>query len=170
MTDTTLQARPPSAESTVFAVILAVSFCHLLNDMMQSLFSALYPILQGKYHLDFSQIGLLTLTYQLTASVLQPLIGLFTDRRPMPFSTSIGMGFTLVGLVLLSAADQYALLLVAAAFVGLGSAVFHPESSRVARRFMIRRFRRTYRSVVPHGRRSGPCRDLSHILFLAAKL
>ena len=133
---TTVEAGGTGAEAgqqTAYAVILAVSFCHLLNDMMQSLFAALYPILQSKYHLDFSQIGLLTLTFQVTASVLQPLIGMFTDRRPLPYSTAIGMGFTLVGLILLSVAGQYGLLLVAAAFVGLGSAVFHPESSRVAR-------------------------------------
>lgn len=122
-----------AATQTTYAVILAVSFCHLLNDMMQSLFAAIYPILQSTYHLDFTQIGLLTLTFQITASVLQPVIGMIADKRNMPYSTAIGMGFTLVGLVLLSAANQYGWLLIAAALVGLGSAVFHPESSRIAR-------------------------------------
>lgn len=119
--------------TTAYTVILAVSFCHLLNDTMQSLFAAIYPILQSKYHLDFVQIGLLTLTFQITASVLQPLIGLYTDKRPLPYSTTIGMGCTLVGLLLLSVASHYGLLLIGAACIGLGSAVFHPESSRVAR-------------------------------------
>jgi FSR family fosmidomycin resistance protein-like MFS transporter len=133
MTETVPKTDRAVIESTAYSVILAVSFCHLLNDMMQSLFPAIYPILQAKYHLDFSQIGLLTLTFQITASILQPIIGMATDRRPLPYSTAIGMGFTLVGLLLLSVADRYGFLLVAAAFVGLGSAVFHPESSRVAR-------------------------------------
>lgn len=132
------QGPPPPPErgdvaQTAFAVILAVSLCHLLNDMMQSLFAALYPILRNNYHLDFTQIGLLSLTFQCTASVLQPLIGMAADKRPLPYSTSVGMGCTLTGLILLSFATQYHWLLVAAALVGLGSAVFHPESSRIAR-------------------------------------
>jgi FSR family fosmidomycin resistance protein-like MFS transporter len=126
-------AKNTATSNTAYTVILAVSFCHLLNDTMQSLFSAIYPILQKSYNLDFVQIGLLTLTFQVTASVLQPLIGLYTDKRPLPYSTSIGMGSTLIGLVLLSVAGTYPLLLIAAAFIGMGSAVFHPESSRVAR-------------------------------------
>ena len=125
--------RAQTAEGTVFAVLLAVSFCHLLNDMMQSLLPALYPMLKRNYHLDFGQIGLITLAFQLTASLLQPLVGLYTDRRPMPYSLAIGMGFTLTGLVLLSLAGSFPLLLLAAALVGVGSSVFHPESSRVAR-------------------------------------
>jgi FSR family fosmidomycin resistance protein-like MFS transporter len=133
MTETTAQPRLAAVENTVYPVILAVSFCHLLNDMMQSLFPALYPILQSTYHLNFAQIGVLTLAFQITASILQPIIGIIADKRPMPYSTAIGMGFTFTGLLLLSVANQYGLLLLAAALVGLGSAVFHPESSRVAR-------------------------------------
>ncbi len=121
------------AEGTVFTILAAISFSHLLNDLVQSLLPAIYPILKTSYHLDFAKIGLITLTYQLTASLLQPLIGLYTDRRPQPYSLPFGMGFTLLGLVLLSMASNFVSILVAAAFVGAGSAVFHPESSRVAR-------------------------------------
>ncbi len=120
-------------EKAVFPVLAAISFCHLLNDLVQSLIPALYPILKGSFHLDFAQLGLISLTYQLTASLLQPVVGLYTDRRPLPFSLPIGMTFTLAGLLLLSTASTYPMLLIAAGFVGLGSAVFHPESSRVAR-------------------------------------
>jgi FSR family fosmidomycin resistance protein-like MFS transporter len=121
------------ATTTAFSVLAAISFCHLLNDMMQSLLPAIYPNLKENYGLTFGQIGFLTFTFQVTASLLQPLIGLFTDKRPQPYSLSIGMGFSFVGLLLLSQAETYVLLLLAAAFVGLGSAVLHPESSRVAR-------------------------------------
>jgi MFS transporter, FSR family, fosmidomycin resistance protein len=120
-------------DKAVFGILGAISFCHLLNDLVQSLISAIYPILKTSFHLDFGQIGLMTLTFQLTASLMQPLVGLYTDKHPMPFSLPIGMGFTLAGLLLLSVAPTFAVLLVAAAMVGLGSAVFHPESSRVAR-------------------------------------
>src|ERR1700761_5525667 len=120
-------------EGTIFRVLVAVSFCHLLNDTMQSLLPSIYPILKTAFHLNFGQIGLLTLTFQMTASVLQPFIGLFTDRKPKPYSLPIGMVFTLFGLLLLSIAPTFGLLLLAAAFIGMGSAVFHPESSRVAR-------------------------------------
>ena len=118
---------------TAFAILLAISFCHLLNDMMQSLLPALYPMLKSSYALSFGQVGLLTFTYQITASLLQPVIGSYTDRTPRPYSLAIGMGFTLVGLLLLSLASSYALLLLAAMLIGTGSSVFHPESSRVAR-------------------------------------
>ncbi len=121
------------AESTTFAIILSLSFCHLLNDMMQSMVPAIYPILKDSYHLDFAQIGMITLAFQVTASLLQPLVGLYTDRRPMPYSLAVGMGFTLVGLVLMSMASGYPAILSAAALIGVGSSVFHPESSRVAR-------------------------------------
>ncbi|MDQ6665281.1 MAG: MFS transporter [Acidobacteriota bacterium] len=114
-------------------MLAAISFCHFLNDMVQSLLPATYPLLKSSFHLDFSQVGLITLTNQLTASLLQPLIGLYTDRRPMPYSLTIGMGFTLMGLLVLSTAATFPTLLGAAALVGMGSAVFHPESSRVAR-------------------------------------
>ncbi len=122
-----------SAGRTTFSILAAISFCHLLNDMMQSLLPALYPMLKGSYQLSLGQIGLLTFTYQITASLLQPIVGMFTDRSPRPYSLSVGMGFTLVGLVLLAFAGNYGLLLLAAALVGTGSSVFHPESSRVAR-------------------------------------
>jgi len=114
-------------------VLISLGFCHLLNDLMQSLIPALYPMLKQQLHLDFAQVGLITLAFQLTASLLQPTIGIYTDRRPMPYSLAIGMGATLLGLVLLSMATEYAHVLLAAALVGTGSAVFHPEASRVAR-------------------------------------
>ncbi|MDQ6760040.1 MAG: MFS transporter [Acidobacteriota bacterium] len=117
----------------IFPVLAAISFCHLLNDMMQSLIPAVYPILKSSFHLSFAQIGLITLTNQLTASLLQPFIGSYTDRNPKPYSLPIGMSFTLVGLVLFSVATDFRVLLLAAALVGMGSSVFHPESSRVAR-------------------------------------
>lgn len=132
-------ARPPAGTSetqrseAVYNILLAISFCHLLNDMVQSLIPSIYPLLKSNFHLDFGQIGLITLTYQLTASLLQPLVGLYTDRKPMPYSLVIGMGLTLTGLVALSFAPTFALLLASAAVMGMGSAVFHPESSRVAR-------------------------------------
>jgi len=126
-------ADPAAADNTAFKVIAALGFCHLLNDMMQSLLTALYPMLKSDFGLDFGQIGLLTLTFNVTASLLQPVVGLYTDKRPMPYSLSLGMGFTLVGLILLAVAHHYWLLLVAAALVGMGSAVFHPEASRIAR-------------------------------------
>ena len=122
-----------SATQTAFAVLAAISFCHLLNDLIQSLLPAMYPMLKSNYRLSFGQIGLLTFTFQITASLLQPIVGIYTDRRPQPYSLAIGMGSTLLGLVLLSRADRFGLLLLAAALIGTGSSVFHPESSRVAR-------------------------------------
>jgi len=118
---------------TVFPVLAAVSFCHFLNDMLQSVIPAVYPILKAAYALDFGQIGLITLAAQLTASLLQPVVGLYTDRRPLPWSLAVGMCFTFAGLALLSVAPSFPFVLGAVACVGLGSAVFHPESSRVAR-------------------------------------
>jgi FSR family fosmidomycin resistance protein-like MFS transporter len=132
----TVQATTPGQtlrERTSYAVLTMISFCHFLNDMIQSLLPAIYPILKGNFHLDFGQVGMITFTNQLTASVLQPVVGTFTDKHPKPFSLTIGMGFTLVGLVMLSTASSFPLILAAAAMVGIGSAVFHPESSRVAR-------------------------------------
>ncbi len=122
-----------AADITVFPVLIALGFSHMLNDMMQSLLSALYPMIKTEFHLDFTEIGLITLTFQITASLLQPVVGIFTDRRPQPFSLAVGMAFTLIGLLLLSVAVTYPSLLVAAAMVGIGSSVFHPEASRVAR-------------------------------------
>ncbi len=129
----TTQARIEKAERAAFGVLAAIAFCHLLNDMSQSLILAIYPILKSSFHLDFGQIGLITFTYQLVASLLQPIVGLYTDRRPQAYSLPVGMGFTLLGLVVLSVAASFLMLLIGAAFVGMGSSVFHPESSRVAR-------------------------------------
>jgi FSR family fosmidomycin resistance protein-like MFS transporter len=120
-------------ERTTFRILAAISLCHLLNDMMQSVIPAVYPILKSGYHLDFGQVGLITLTFQLTASLLQPLVGIYTDRRPTPYSLPVGMGFTLIGLLLIASASTFPMILVAVALVGMGSSVFHPESSRVAR-------------------------------------
>jgi FSR family fosmidomycin resistance protein-like MFS transporter len=120
-------------QTTVFPILFAISFCHLLNDMNQSLLAAIYPILKSSFHLNFSQIGLITLTFQVTASLLQPVVGIYTDKRSTPYSLAVGMGFTLMGLLFLSVAPGYAALLMAAALVGMGSSIFHPESSRVAR-------------------------------------
>lgn len=132
----TIAASAPAghvAGKTTLWVILAVSAGHLINDVMQSLLSATYPILKENYGLDYVQIGLLTFTFQCVASLLQPAIGIFTDKRPLPYSLPVGMGSSLVGLIILGFAQSYWLLLVGSAFVGLGSAIFHPESSRVAR-------------------------------------
>lgn len=122
-----------AVERIAVPILAAISVSHLLNDLIQSLLPAIYPILKANFQLDFGQIGLLTLTFQLTASLLQPLVGSYTDKKPQPFSLVLGMGFTLVGLLTLSQAGSYPLLLVGAALVGMGSSVFHPESSRVAR-------------------------------------
>lgn len=123
----------PAEEGTLFAILLALSFSHLLNDLIQSLLPASYPILKASFDLNFAQVGLITLTFQITASLLQPLVGLYTDRYPKPFSLAAGMGFTLIGLLLLSVAGNFPLILLAAGLIGVGSSVFHPESSRMAR-------------------------------------
>lgn len=121
------------AGKTTLSIIVAVSVCHMINDIMQSLLSAIYPILKDNYGLDYVQIGLLTLTFQCVASLLQPAIGIYTDKHPLPYSLPVGMASSAIGLVILGFAQTYWLLLLGAAFVGLGSAIFHPESSRVAR-------------------------------------
>lgn len=126
-------ASAPTASPANFALILSLSFCHLLNDMMQSVLTAIYPVLATTHGLSFAQIGMITLAFQCTASLLQPLVGMVTDRKPMPYSLPVGMGSTFAGLVLLSQAGSYPLILLAAALVGVGSSVFHPEASRVAR-------------------------------------
>ena len=118
---------------TAYAILASISVCHLLNDMMQSLLPAIYPILKSSFGLDFAQIGLIALANQLTASLLQPVVGMYTDRRPRPYSLVAGMSFTVTGLLLLAIADTFGLLLLAAALIGVGSSVFHPESSRIAR-------------------------------------
>jgi MFS transporter, FSR family, fosmidomycin resistance protein len=126
-------ALPKPGNETIFAILVAASVSHLLNDTIQSLIPAIYPVLKDSFQLNFAQIGLITLTFQITASMLQPAVGLYTDHRPQPFSLPIGMGFSLIGLILLSAANSYWMILGAAALVGLGSSVFHPEASRLAR-------------------------------------
>jgi FSR family fosmidomycin resistance protein-like MFS transporter len=118
---------------TRFNLLGALSFSHFLNDMMQSLIVAIYPLLKGEFHLSFVQIGTITLTYQACASLLQPIIGIYTDKHPKPYSLSAGMCFTLVGIVTLAFAPNYTSVLAAAALIGAGSAIFHPESSRIAR-------------------------------------
>lgn len=133
MTSSTALPAPEAHTDTRYRVLGAISLAHFLNDMMQSLILALYPILKGNYQLSFAEIGLLTLTYQCTASLLQPLVGHFTDRRPLPRALVLAMASTLLGLLLLAQATTLPALLLAAALVGTGSAIFHPESSRVAR-------------------------------------
>jgi FSR family fosmidomycin resistance protein-like MFS transporter len=139
MTDTTGSGPIPVStpakvvQDTTFSVLFAIAFCHLLNDMMQAMLPAIYPTLKAEFHLNFTQIGLITLAFQLTASVLQPVVGWVGDIRPMPWSLGNAMISTLVGIVLVSVAPSYGVVLVAAMLIGLGSAVFHPESSRVAR-------------------------------------
>jgi FSR family fosmidomycin resistance protein-like MFS transporter len=122
-----------AAAGPAYVVLVGISFSHFLNDTMQSLISSVYPILKDSYALDFAQIGMITLAFQFTASLLQPVVGHFTDKKAQPFSLSIGMAFTFFGLLLLSIAHTYPVILIAAALVGLGSAVFHPESARIAR-------------------------------------
>jgi len=133
VTEITAVAPAIDPQKTAFKVLAAISFCHMLNDMAQSLLPALYPILKQSFQLNFSQVGLITLTFQATASLLQPVVGMYTDRRPSPYSLSFGMGLTLIGLLLLSIAPSFGPLLLAAALLGFGSSVFHPESARVAR-------------------------------------
>lgn len=120
------------AGQTVFPILFAISFSHLLNDTIQSLIPAIYPIVKDSFSLTFAQIGLITLTFQMAASLLQPFVGLYTDRKPQPYSLAIGMGFTLIGLVSLSQAPNFLMLIVSVAFVGIGSSIFHPEASRMA--------------------------------------
>lgn len=126
-------ANPSLPQQTSYRVLGAISVSHFLNDMMQSLIIALYPLLKGSFELSFVQIGLITFTYQATASLLQPVVGMYTDKHPQPYSLAFGMCCTLVGLLLLAVAWNYPVVLLAAALVGAGSSVFHPESSRVAR-------------------------------------
>ncbi|WP_410219859.1 MFS transporter [Pedobacter sp.] len=118
--------------STVYPILFALSFSHLLNDTIQSLIPAIYPIVKTSYHLSFSQIGLITLTFQLAASLFQPFVGLYTDKKPQPYSLAIGMAFTLTGLITLSFANNFYLILLSVALIGTGSSVFHPEASRMA--------------------------------------
>jgi FSR family fosmidomycin resistance protein-like MFS transporter len=133
VTATRRDGRREAEQKVVFKILAAISACHLLNDMLTSLLPSIYPLLKASFHLDFAQVGLITLTYQSTASLLQPLVGLHADRRPRPYSLTVGMGLTLSGLLALSIARSFPTILMAAALVGTGSSVFHPESSRVAR-------------------------------------
>ncbi|MEO8962740.1 MAG: MFS transporter [Ginsengibacter sp.] len=126
---TTLETK---VERTVYPILFAISFSHLLNDTIQSLIPAIYPILKNNYNLSFAQVGLITLTFQMAASLLQPFVGLYTDKKPQPYSLAAGMAFTLSGLVLLSMSHNFHLVLVSVALVGIGSSIFHPESSRMA--------------------------------------
>lgn len=120
------------AGQTVYPILFAISFSHLLNDTIQSLIPAIYPIVKNSFSLTFAQIGLITLTFQLAASLLQPFVGLYTDRKPQPYSLAIGMGFSLAGLVSLSQASNFGMLIISVALVGIGSSIFHPEASRMA--------------------------------------
>jgi FSR family fosmidomycin resistance protein-like MFS transporter len=131
--DLTAKESPAGGQQTVFPVLVAIGFCHLLNDMMQSMIPAMYPLLKTGFQLSFAQVGLITLTYQCTASLLQPLVGFTTDRHPQPYSLAAGMASTLIGLILFSRTPTFPLLIASAALIGMGSAVFHPEASRVAR-------------------------------------
>ncbi|WP_343522195.1 MFS transporter [Pedobacter sp.] len=119
-------------EKTVFPILFALSFSHLLNDTIQSLIPAIYPVIKTSYHLSFSQIGLITLTFQLAASLLQPFVGLYTDKKPQPYSLAVGMGFTLIGLISLSQSTHFYTILLSVCFIGIGSSIFHPEASRMA--------------------------------------
>lgn len=119
-------------QRTVYPILFAISFSHLLNDTIQSLIPAIYPILKSNYNLTFGQVGLITLTFQMAASLLQPFVGIYTDKKPQPYSLATGMGFTLTGLVILSMSHHFYMVLISVAFIGVGSSVFHPESSRMA--------------------------------------
>jgi len=133
-TDTIVEVpHAPSAEGVLFRILTAVTLGHFINDMVQSLLPSIYPILKGSFHLDFAHIGLIAMTYQIVASLLQPLIGWYTDRNPTPYSLPVGMVFTLFGLILLAVAPTFSILLFAVSLIGVGAAVFHPEASRVAR-------------------------------------
>jgi FSR family fosmidomycin resistance protein-like MFS transporter len=133
MQDSLTAGTPARGASTGFRVLGAISFSHFLNDMIQSLIISIYPVLKGEFQLSFAQVGTITLTYQICASVLQPLVGMYTDKHPKPHSLSAGMAFTLAGVLILAFAPNYASVLIAASLVGAGSAIFHPESSRIAR-------------------------------------
>lgn len=135
-TDTTLPNTKSSsqqlAQKTIFSILFAISLSHFINDLLQAVIPAVYPILKDKFNLTFTEIGLITLTYQLTASILQPFIGFYTDRKPRPYSLTIAMAFTLIGLAAVSIASSFTNLLFAVSLIGIGSSIFHPEASRVA--------------------------------------
>ena len=122
---------------TAFEILTALSFCHLLNDMMQSLIPSIYPILKQNFQLDFAQVGLITFVLQLTGALFQPVVGFYTDKHPKAYALAGGMAFTLLGMLLLSRAGSFAMVLAATSFVGLGSSIFHPESSRIDRKSVV---------------------------------
>ena len=132
MQEESLQNATTDVSQTVFPILLALSFSHLLNDTLQSLIPSIYPMVKDSFKLSFSQIGLITFTFQVSASILQPLVGLFMDKRPQPYALAVGMCFTMFGLVSLSMADTFHIVLVSVALIGIGSAIFHPEASRIA--------------------------------------
>ncbi len=119
-------------QKTVYPILFAISFAHLLNDTMQAVIASIYPLLKVDFHLNFAQIGLVTLCYQITASLLQPFVGLYTDKNPKPFSIAVGMGFSLIGILSLAWANSFGFVLIAVSLIGIGSSIFHPESSRIA--------------------------------------
>lgn len=121
-----------TVSKTIYPILFMICFSHLLNDLMQSVIPSVYPIIKDKYHFSFTQIGIITFTYQITASLLQPLVGFYTDRKPQPYSLPLAMVFTMCGIIILSIADSFHIFLIAVALIGLGSSIFHPESSRVA--------------------------------------
>ena len=127
-----IKGHPQVAEGTAYAILFTMGVCHLLNDMIQSVIPAIYPLLKERYSFSFAQIGVITLVFQLTSSVLQPFVGQYADRRPQPYSLSAGMCFTLIGLLALAFAPNFGLILLSVALIGCGSSVFHPEASRVA--------------------------------------
>src|SRR3978361_1744062 len=119
-------------QKTAFTILFTISLSHLINDMLQAVIPSIYPLIKTKFHLSFTQIGLITFTYQITASLLQPFVGIYTDKKPKPYSLAIGMSFTLLGLLFASIASSFYNLLLAVSLIGVGSSIFHPESSRVA--------------------------------------
>ena len=133
MKETTTTIDPKQiAQQTVYPILFAISFSHLLNDTIQSLIPAIYPLVKDNYKLNFSQIGLITLTFQMAASLFQPFVGLYTDKKPQPYSLAVGMSFTLIGLITLSMSTGFYFMLLSVALIGTGSSIFHPEASRMA--------------------------------------
>ena len=133
-TSPTISATEPKklVQHTVYSILFTISLAHFINDMLQSVIPSIYPLIKQRFSLNFTQIGLITFTYQITASILQPFVGLYTDKKPKPYSLAIGMGFTLSGLLLASFAGNFYIMLMAVSLIGIGSSIFHPESSRVA--------------------------------------
>ena len=127
-----IKGTPTMTEGTVYSMLIICSISHFLNDMIQSIIPSIYPIIKDEYGFTFAQIGIITLIFQMTSSILQPFTGLYADKHPRPYALSVGMCFTLIGLVLLAFAENYLLILLAVSIVGLGSSVFHPTASRVA--------------------------------------